>query len=76
MPASPWTGDGLWCVLEHHRKVRSNEYQPGEDELGPIDFLAIEFPDGPMSASVGILKNAGILTDAELKQQKARILNG
>ena len=29
----------------------TNEYQPGEDELGPIDFLAVEFPDGRVSAS-------------------------
>jgi hypothetical protein len=29
----------------------SNEYQPGEDELGPVDFLAVEFPDGRISAS-------------------------
>jgi uncharacterized protein DUF6325 len=31
--------------------VRSNEHQPDEDELGPIDFLAVEFPDGRMTAS-------------------------
>jgi len=28
-----------------------NEYQPDGDELGPIDFLAVEFPDGHISAS-------------------------
>jgi Family of unknown function (DUF6325) len=31
--------------------VRSNEYEPGEDELGPVDFLAVEFPDGRISAA-------------------------
>jgi Short C-terminal domain len=71
----------------------SGNNQPAEDELGPIDFLAVEFPDGRISASGfeellslvrqgtirvldAELKNAGILTDAEFEQQKARILNG
>ena len=31
--------------------MRSNEYEPGEDELGPVDFLAVEFPDGRISAA-------------------------
>jgi hypothetical protein len=35
----------------HDRNVGTNEYQPGEDELGPVDFLAVEFPDGRISGS-------------------------
>ena len=35
----------------HDRKVGTNEYQPDEDELGPVDFLAVEFPDGRISGS-------------------------
>jgi len=31
--------------------VRSDEYVPGEDELGPVDFLAVEFPDGRVTAA-------------------------
>ena len=43
----------MTCVAApgHDRKVGTNEYQPGEDELGPVDFLAVEFPDGRISAS-------------------------
>jgi hypothetical protein len=39
--------------------------QPGsdDDELGPVDFLAIEFPGGRLTAP-------------GFEQQKARILNG
>ena len=29
----------------------SNEYEPREDELGPVDFLAVEFPDGRVNAT-------------------------
>jgi hypothetical protein len=47
--------------------VRSNEHQPDEDELG--ERLA-------RLTQLGDLRNAGILTDAEFEQQKARILNG
>jgi hypothetical protein len=28
----------------------SHGHQPGEDELGPVDFLAIEFPGGRVTA--------------------------
>jgi hypothetical protein len=31
--------------------MRSNEYQPGDDELGPVDYLAVEFPGGRISGS-------------------------
>jgi Family of unknown function (DUF6325) len=31
--------------------VRPNEYEPAEDELGPVDFLAVEFPDGRIGAA-------------------------
>jgi hypothetical protein len=31
--------------------VRSSEYEPGEDEIGPVDFLAVEFPDGRIGAA-------------------------
>lgn len=31
--------------------MRPNEYEPGEDELGPVDFLAVEFPDGRIGAA-------------------------
>ena len=31
--------------------MRPNEYEPGEDELGPVDFLAVEFPDGRIDAA-------------------------
>ena len=30
--------------------MRSNEHQPDEDELGPVDFLAVEFPGGRITA--------------------------
>ena len=26
--------------------MRSSEYEPREDEIGPVDFIAVEFPDG------------------------------
>jgi len=38
-------------AASHDRTVRSNEYEPGEDELGPVDFLAVEFPEGRISAA-------------------------
>ena len=31
--------------------MRPNEYEPGEDEIGPVDFLAVEFPDGRIGAA-------------------------
>ena len=31
--------------------MRPNEYEPAEDELGPVDFLAVEFPDGRIGAA-------------------------
>ena len=31
--------------------MRPNEYDPGEDVLGPVDFLAVEFPDGRIGAA-------------------------
>ena len=31
--------------------MRSNEYEPREDELGPVDFLTVEFPDGRVDAT-------------------------
>jgi Family of unknown function (DUF6325) len=31
--------------------VRSSEYEPGEDEIGPVDFLAVEFPAGRIGAA-------------------------
>jgi uncharacterized membrane protein len=31
--------------------VGSSEYEPREDEIGPVDFLAVEFPDGRISAA-------------------------
>jgi hypothetical protein len=31
--------------------MRSNEYQPDDDELGPVDYLAVEFPGGRISGS-------------------------
>ena len=31
--------------------MRSSEYEPREDEIGPVDFLAVEFPDGRISAA-------------------------
>jgi hypothetical protein len=30
--------------------MRSDERQPDEDELGPVDFLAVEFPGGHITA--------------------------
>ncbi len=30
--------------------MRSNERDPDEDELGPVDYLAIEFPGGRVTA--------------------------
>lgn len=30
--------------------MRSDGYQPNEDELGPVDFLAVEFPGGRITA--------------------------
>jgi hypothetical protein len=30
--------------------MRSDGYQPDEDELGPVDFLAVEFPGGRITA--------------------------
>src|SRR5580700_11271401 len=44
-------GDDLRRVSAHDRNVRSNEYEPGEDEIGPVDFLAVEFPDGRIGAA-------------------------
>jgi len=44
-------GDDLRRVPAHDRNVRPNEYEPGEDELGPVDFLAVEFPDGRIGAA-------------------------
>jgi hypothetical protein len=64
------------------RTVRSNEYEPSEDELGPVDFLAVEFPDGRISAAgfdglLSLVRQGTIrILDAEFMQQKARILNG
>ena len=26
--------------------MRSSKYEPREDEIGPVDFIAVEFPDG------------------------------
>ncbi len=64
----------------------SNEYQPDEDELGPIDFLAVEFPDGRVSASgfaellsladqgtIRILDAEFIIKDAAGKARKAEV---
>ena len=56
--------------------------QPGsDDELGPVDFLAIEFPGGRITAPgfeqlLGALLSEGVLTQAEFEQEKGRILNG
>jgi hypothetical protein len=30
--------------------MRSDGYQPDEDELGPVDFIAVEFPGGRITA--------------------------
>jgi hypothetical protein len=30
--------------------MRSSEHEPDEDELGPVDFLAVEFPGGHVTA--------------------------
>ena len=44
-------GDDLRRVLAHDRNVRPSEYEPREDEIGPVDFLAVEFPDGRIGAA-------------------------
>jgi hypothetical protein len=44
-------GDDLRPVLAHDRNVRPSEYEPREDEIGPVDFLAVEFPDGRIGAA-------------------------
>jgi Family of unknown function (DUF6325) len=45
------TGDDLRRVSAHDRTVQSSEYEPREDEIGPVDFLAVEFPGGRISAA-------------------------
>ena len=44
-------GDDLRRVSAHDRNVRPSEYEPREDEIGPVDFLAVEFPDGRIGAA-------------------------
>ena len=64
--------------------MRPNEYEPGEDELGPVYFLAVEFPDGRIGAAdlaellslvsqgtIRILDAEFIVKDAAGKARKA-----
>lgn len=44
--------------------MRSNEHRPDENELRPVDFLAVEFPGGRITTSrfEQLLSLADVLT--------------
>ncbi len=54
--------------------MRSDGHRPDEDEIGPVDYLAVEFPGGAGGADLSAW--AGVLAEAEFEREKARILNG
>jgi hypothetical protein len=44
------------------------------EEMGPVDYVVLEWPGGPRIRDLAELEEQGVLTEEEFAAQKARIL--
>ncbi len=71
-----------WAAQDQATGMAPPPAQPAPEAAPPPRATAARAPSADMSerlaqlAQLNDLKNAGVLTDAEFEQQKARILNG
>jgi hypothetical protein len=71
---------GRWAAQEQQQQAEQQQYAPPPQQYAPPPAPAPEADDMDAKLAqlkeLASLKDAGVLTDAEFEQQKARILNG